>query len=300
MTFYDDESSTEDSEPREYYDITLGTTVYRLTSATRDLVISGQRYTVEAISRGKIAPAQLRGGSQAALTIVLRVNHPIVRRWYQQATPPKVATVVVWRQQVRSGVVQRIWTGNIASIDAERSQSAAIATLTVTSMLGPVVRKHLPTLTAGRQCSHVLYDNGCRLSRTGSNPDGVPYKCTATVTYVNGREIRFNLSNVPADYLHRPTWLQFGEIVHVASGERMTIMLQADTNPGVSTVTQVQMQSLIVGLKVGDAIESYAGCAHDVITCNTKFGNQINYGGFPSLPTRNPFFPTGLGVMEQT
>lgn len=296
--FLDDEASTEESDPREFYDIAIGATVYHLTSGSEDIEVNGIVYRAEAMERGPLELVQLGGGSEQALTMKLRVDHPIVRRWFKQGIPPKSATVVAWRLQVRSGVVERFWTGDIASIDCE--EKASETTLTIASLFGPPFRRRLPTLTVGRQCSHVLYGPGCNVSRAASNADGIPFLCTATVMYMTAREVRLDLSNVPADYFLRSNWLQFGELKHVASGERMTIADQADLNPGISTVTQVTLQMQIVDMKFGDAIEVYAGCAHEVITCQVKFANQVNYGGFPALPTKNPFFPTGLGVMEQT
>lgn len=295
-TFLEDEASSDASEPRELFDITISATTYYLTSASRDIVYLGNRYISEAINRGPTDVAQVRENGSNEIEIKLRVDHPIVRRWLAQGVPPKVATVVVWRQQVRSGLVEKIWTGNIASISVEESEGK----LTVTCLLGESFRRRLPTITVGTQCSHVLYGSGCNVSRAGSNVAAITYLCTTTVIYVNGRDVRVDLSNVPANYLLRSTWLQFGELKHVASGERMTIAEQVDPNPGISTVTQVTMQLQIVGMNVGDSVELYAGCAHEVITCQQKFNaNQVNYGGFPALPTKNPFFPTGLGVMEQ-
>lgn len=297
--FLADEGSVQDSLPLELFEFTLGAVVYRITSGTEDIVHDGEVWRVEAIARGPLQLVELGGEhGEHALTIALRIDHPIVKRWLKQGVPPKTATVTVYRKQVRSGIAERLWGGSIASIDCEDSEGTA--SVTVASMFGPPFRRRLPTITVGRQCSHVLYGAGCNLSRAGSGVDALPFKCTATATYVNGREVRFNLSTVPAGHAMRGDWLVFGELVHVASGERMTIADQDDVSPGISTVTLVTMQTQIVGLKAGDTIEAYAGCAHDVGTCHQKFANQVNYGGFPALPTRNPFFPTGLGVMEQT
>jgi uncharacterized phage protein (TIGR02218 family) len=295
VSFLDDEGSVDASEPREFFDITMGATVYRLTSGTRDISIDGVLYKAEAMTRRSLGVPQLSRAGDQSLSVILRVNHPIVRRWYQQGVPPKTATVTAWRKQMRSQVVEQIWAGSIASIDC----AGHVATITVASLLGPAFRRRLPTLTVGRQCGHVLYGAGCRLVKTEANQDDIPYKCQSTVIYVNGREVRFDLSTVPADYAFRSIWTQFGYLVHTSTGESMTIAQQDDLNPGVSTVTKVTLQAQIIGIKVGDSIDVFAGCAHDVITCLTKFANQVNFGGFPALPTRNPFFPTGLGVMEQ-
>jgi len=40
---------------------------------------------------------------------------------------------------------------------------------------------------------------------------------------------------------------------------------------------------------VGSQIRLYPGCDHTKGTCNTKFNNLDNFGGFPWIPIRNPF-----------
>jgi hypothetical protein len=53
--------------------------------------------------------------------------------------------------------------------------------------------------------------------------------------------------------------------------------------------TKVTILSAINGLKAGDIVEVYAGCARDLDTCLNKFNNTINFGGFPYIPLNNPF-----------
>ena len=43
------------------------------------------------------------------------------------------------------------------------------------------------------------------------------------------------------------------------------------------------------GLAIGDAIYLYPGCDRTLNTCHAKFGNSANFGGFPFIPTKNPF-----------
>jgi len=39
---------------------------------------------------------------------------------------------------------------------------------------------------------------------------------------------------------------------------------------------------------VGDQVRAYPGCDHSLITCANKFGNSLNFGGFPFMPEKNP------------
>ena len=45
----------------------------------------------------------------------------------------------------------------------------------------------------------------------------------------------------------------------------------------------------VPGLLTGAAITLYPGCDHTRATCAAKFANLDNFGGFPWIPTRNPF-----------
>ena len=40
---------------------------------------------------------------------------------------------------------------------------------------------------------------------------------------------------------------------------------------------------------VGQDVDVFAGCDHTVDTCDQKFDNVINYGGWPYVPSKNPF-----------
>ena len=40
---------------------------------------------------------------------------------------------------------------------------------------------------------------------------------------------------------------------------------------------------------VGPMATVYPGCSHNTTDCDTVFDNLDNYGGFPYLPSENPF-----------
>jgi hypothetical protein len=42
-------------------------------------------------------------------------------------------------------------------------------------------------------------------------------------------------------------------------------------------------------IPVGAAVSLFPGCDHSAATCAAKFSNAANYGGFPYMPTKNPF-----------
>jgi hypothetical protein len=283
------EAGEESSSPREYFDVIVGAVTYRLTSGTRDLLIGSTLYLATAISRADLSTMQVRSGGDNTIEVRVPVNHALVKRWLRGGVPPKTASLTAYRAYIPSMDTERFWSGPIVSMDFSEQ---GIAKLVVASQMGEPLRKRLPTITAGSQCSHVLYDSGCKIDRDGVNGDGYPYLCSTTVLAVSGRDIRVDLSTIPAGYTHRATWLALGEVIATsgdAIGDRMSIRDQNDPSPGVSTVTVVGMQLPMSGLKIGDTVTLMAGCAHDIAACNSKFSNKENYGGLPFMNPNNPY-----------
>jgi hypothetical protein len=278
----DDE--TAGKRPVELYSFTIGATSFRLTSANRDVVHGGQIYTVDAIERSPTEVPAVRSSGDRALEIFIRVDHPIVKRWFWNGVPPKAATVVVTRL-FESGAYEPIWQGALVALDCDKSGQAK---LHVSNQLGPPTRKRLPVITAGRQCQNVLFDDACGVDETA-------FRVSTTVLAVDGRRVRIDYGSTDFDF----DYFELGKFTHVASGEKMTIRKQEDDNSGVTTLAWLELQAPIYGMKVGDSILATAGCFHSNVACFAKFDNILNFVGMPAMPTRNPFFQWALGIMER-
>jgi len=51
----------------------------------------------------------------------------------------------------------------------------------------------------------------------------------------------------------------------------------------------VTLTAAILGLAPGSTVTAFAGCDHTISTCDSKFNNRENFGGFPYFPSINPF-----------
>jgi uncharacterized phage protein (TIGR02218 family) len=267
------EASIEDSAPREFYEIVQSAAVtYRIASGVRDIVYNGQTFTAYPSARTEVSINTISKESQ--LTLALPLSHPLAQRYVAAGSPPRQVLLTMYRQQ--GTLVERYAGGVITSMAMERH----LAKFLVQSQIARLAQRTLPLVSASRYCQHVLYDANCRVSR-------VAYTINATVTFNDGRRVQVSTMASTPDQ-----WAQLGELVHIRTGERMTIV----DHSGLF----LTMQAPIPDLTDGDAVAVSAGCAHDIVTCRQKFANQVNFGGFPQLPTKNPFTPTGLGVVEQS
>lgn len=277
------EASEQDSSPRELIDIVHGTVAYRITFADHDLADGTNVYTATPGARGEIGVVGV-GNTQKEMTLTLPIDHALARRYLAQGNPPKLITVTVRRKYYPSGDIEQQWVGEITSMGC--SDDGTQAVFRVVARAGKALLRVIPNVTAGRTCPHPLYGAMCKISRTGSNPDAIPYRFTTTVMFVSGREVRVDLTNVPAANVNRASWLRAGEFTHSASGEIMTILEQEDLTPGFSTVAKLTLESNVYGMAVGDTVVLQAGCSKEIAMCHSKFGNRQRFGGFNRLPKR--------------
>lgn len=117
-----------------------------------------------------------------------------------------------------------------------------------------------------RKCSHVLYSSACGASQISAS---------AFVANTYGRNVELD-GGVPAGVSGGVAggWLQTPE------GARH--MIVSDYGSGVELLYPVAIES-------GTEVLLTVGCDHSTATCASRFGNLDNYGGFPAIPSKNPF-----------
>lgn len=266
MTFDADERSVDDSQPREVYEFTLPTVTYRLASGVRDILVDGVRYKATTLAREAVEVTT--AANDVALEVSLLVSHPLAQRYLRNGIPPRRIDVTVRRKQLTSGSVEQVWTGRVQSMAVDGN----IAKFLVPSRSADALKRRIPTVTVGRECAHVLYDELCRVSEAA-------FQISCTVISVNGARVSCT-SHVQFGTVD---WFKWGRLIHVASGEYASIVEQSGSVLTLD-VPLIDMQS-------GDALLLSAGCSHDVETCKNKFDNVANFGGLPHKPTGNPFLP---------
>ncbi len=272
-SFRDDEASGEESLPREGVEIICGLVVYRVALGTRNLVIGGRTYTAQPAGRGEAGVSA--SSDPRTVVVTLPMSHPVCRRYMAGGVPPRLVTMTVYRQQGRSGLTEQLWSGYVTSMAPEKH----VGRFNVPSRSSEAMQRRIPTITGGKLCPHILFDANCKIDRTIT---GV-YRILTTVTVISGRVV--TVADVDGDLGPvADDWATFGEFIHTASGERMTIQSQ------VGRV--ITMQLPIFELAIGDAVEISAGCSHNISVCVGKFNNAVNFGGFPDHQVVN-IFPKG-------
>lgn len=242
---------------------------YFYTSAERDFRIGVDRYVSTPISRSAIRTGD---DEQVDVQITLPFSSPVVQDYAYLASPPALhleiwlfdrnAMIANGQFDPDSGAI--LWSGEVAGWQTANR----LATARVPSDLSRVTATTVTQVYYQKPCNHKLYGSRCKVDRAS-------FTTTSTVTSISGTQITVADDGVDDNFLNA------GVLTNTRTGERrLVISNQADV-----IIVALEFSDL----EIGDPVELTAGCDHSLTTCQTKFNNTDNYGGFPFIPANNPF-----------
>lgn len=266
MTIYDDyEQSAHSGAPVEVYKFTGVFQNYYYTSAELPVTVGGQEYTPAAIKRAVINLGN-QEDDNLDMEITLPYDLELVQDYAYRTAPPDLTLEIIRYHEGTDPLTDWItlWKGPVTSF----SSSGHKVKILVPSIFAVVLRGAVPTVYYQNPCNHVLFDSRCKLSASSYNQE-------TTITSVDGSTVEV------ADDGFADNYLRAGEIVIPAKGERRLII---DNVANILT-----LGFTFANAEAEDSVTLYAGCNHSFTECKTKFSNSLNFGGFPYVPTDNPF-----------
>lgn len=264
MTFNTFETSIASGEPILLYDFSIGTAHWRYTTADRPITYQSNPFAAAPITR--TAPVQSSDIRQQIMRVTCPRDIGLAQIFAQYPPAGDVlltVTALHYTDPDQQGIVD--WVGRITGVTWSGSTVEFACEPVYTSVQTMGLRRRW-----GLNCPHVLYGVQCTL-----NP--ALFKVTAPIQAVSGYTIT-GAGFVP------PSGLSFvGGYIEWDSGsgylERRTI----DSVSGTTLTLAYTSPQLIPGL----SIALYPGCNRTTTNCNA-FGNILNYGGQPNIPTHNP------------
>lgn len=264
MTYDARERSVESGSPIEFYEFKKGVETWRYTSADGPVIYLSNTYEPIAISRGRISnSAEI---NQANLTIKMPTDNPVPELWLQQP-PGDIVSVTVFRQHRGDAEVKVHWMGRVLTC----KQPDVVATLNCESITTSQKRMGL-SRKYGIDCQHVLYRNKCGVDR-------LAYRTFGTVSAVNGNQVTVEAAAGQADGYYNGGYLYWSN----AAGNQDYRMIDSHVGNALTLLFRVQF------LSVGDTVQIFPGCDRSLATCNSKFANDDNHGGWPFQSRVNPF-----------
>jgi hypothetical protein len=248
----------------ELYAFASSSAQFYLTPHEFDVDLDGTRYSSLAIERNELALGA--EAAKSALELKLPPNGELVRHLLASALTGDTTSVTLrigrksewgddwWLSGTR-------WMGRVLGVEVADD----VARIRCESAQVSLKRIGLRRLYS-RKCSHVLYSAAC---------GAVPISASAVVQHCSGRSVTLDAS-VPGGVSGGLAggWLQ------TPDGARH--MIVAEWTDGVELLAPVAVAS-------GTEVQLTVGCDHSTATCAARFNNLDNYGGFPAIPSKNPF-----------
>ena len=258
------------SATTDLYRIVIGARVWTLTSGDTDVEHpSGPGGTMELY----VATPMGRGGitvksemAKANLEVRIPLGHELavllLGSWLEQ-----ICTLTVFRK--RQSGTSTIWKGRLTGTPPDDTHLKLTFESIYTSMRRPGLRARFQ-----KSCRHPLYGRGCNLNAED-------FAHAATLSSIDGLTLTVPEAAAEVDSFFA------GGMVKAPDGT-LTYVAQ---HSGDQLVLNRVSGALTIPFAVegpGMAITIYPGCPHDYASCEAKFANDDNYGGFDYIPSKNP------------
>jgi len=267
VTYAAQEISVQSGAPVELYTFSYGSSVWRYTSRESDYtdasVSPNVTYTSAAIGRSAIEASQ----EQARNSLKLTMPRSLAVAELFRVSPPTEAVALTVRRVHRGDTASVVvaWMGRVLGCAFNR----ATAELNCEPITVSLARTGLRRIY-GKACPHVLYGaSGCRLSKTD-------FDHATTVSAISG--VTLTVGSIGA-YNYSGGFVEWVD----DAGDTQRRFIESHSS------TALTLLQAFVGIATSDAVTIYPGCDHTLTTCDTTFSNSANYGGWPWIPTKNPF-----------
>ena len=260
------ENSIQDGEPVEFYKFTCNGTDYLYTSRRKDLTINDEIYYGEYIERQELKPGS--SNSLVEMTITVSKEDPVAKL-YQQVPPETPINLKIMRLHMADmSKVDTIFYGRATQASFEDSKCQ------LTFVMESWLKKELPNGLYQYTCNNVLYNHNCKV-------DPSQYQEIVFLDKDEGLNIYSkDFAKHPDGYYENGKMYFNGQVRMIAShkGEVCTLKYPFSLRPRNNVVV-------------------LPGCDKTFNTCVKRFGNALNFTGFPYCPpTDAEKNPTGVGT----
>jgi uncharacterized phage protein (TIGR02218 family) len=265
MTFDLYETSIEDGRPIRFYRFSMGSAIWRYTTAETPQDIGGATWRPSAITDDGIK--QSGDATTDAINITVPVNVGPAAMFASSA-PQQVMTAEILESHVGLAALRVIYRGEVVQVNPNRPGVAVITCQT----LSATMRRQGLRLGWSRSCDYALYDPlTCKVPKAA-------HAHATTVTAINGFVVTVaSLGNSEAG-VYRGGFIEW---VHPIQGYN-SVTVEAQSTLDLSMFDDPGL------LTVGMPVTIYPGCPRTEVGCR-RFGNILNYGGCPNMPGKSPF-----------
>jgi len=267
-TFNSLEISGDNSQPIELYEFEYQGITHYYTSSEVDTQVGPVTYTaVAGLDRSEIQDSGEIGKNNLTLQVP---NHFFVSDLFAAGPPDDIVTLVVKRVQL--GALDTVdvvimWLGRITAVSWPPLRSEITCESIFTSLRQAGIRR---TYTVN--CPYALYGIECQASI-------LTFQATVTIDTQVGNVLH------SSDLAVQPNgWWAGGRVIWQSSPGFFVKRGIKNSSGNLAEITYA-----MPNFPNGTSVTVAPGCDHSFSTCQTKFSNQLNFGGFPYMTLKNPW-----------
>lgn len=262
MSYNSYEVSNDSGAVIELYEFIQGLQRFNYSSFDTDITYNSQVYTPFSATRNSIKQ------TNDIFKDSLQMSFPrgdVFASQFLGFSPEDVTTLTIRRGHFGDVASEFIvyWKGRVVGAKTSGNEISIDCESVFTSIKRPGLRARFEY-----GCRRTLYLKGCNVNRE-------LYKLTGNILSITGATITVAGASL------QPSGFYTGGLAVAENGASRFIVSHVGDS--------ITFSRPIQGLSGDQTINIYPGCDHLKETCNTKFNNLNNFGGFPWIPSRNPF-----------
>lgn len=269
MSFLSYEQSQASSQPVEVYEFTYQGVTQYFTSADHPVTVGPITYAPLQLARTAFVESGEIGKNNITITAP---DNWTISELFAAGPPDDIVTLVIKRLQFQAldvGDVSIVWIGRILTVDWPPLRSELTCESVFTSLRQSGARRVYTT-----NCPYALYGIECTVDIT-------LFSSTITIDNQSGNI----LNSAGWDSLGQPNgWWAGGKVIwEYAPG------FFAKRGIKNQTGSAAEITYTFPNFPNGTLVTVAPGCDHSFATCIAKFGNGLNFGGWPFMTELNPW-----------
>ena len=275
MTYLVSDQSVKGGAPFFLYEFVTSTGTYRYTDAVEDIIWNSVTWEAFPIKHSEVK--QTSEISKNTLTVKIPLTGDF-SELFLGWSPDLSVSFALRRGHYGSAEVLVYWKGRISSHGLKEKVLELKCESVFTSLKRPGIRARYQST-----CRHALYSDACGLNKAD-------YATAGTISDTTGLVLTIPEASALAD-----GWFTGGALALPDGSYRLIVSHVGDQITLVSKVRYLSTDSF--AYSTGQTWSSYLasfsvilypGCDRTLATCESKFSNNLNNGGFKWIPTINP------------
>lgn len=175
-----------------------------------------------------------------------------------------------------------LFTGQVRSVEMDLPKLVATC-----SALGGLGDRQFPRRVTGIRCNWRLFGPGCKLDQNAWKWTGLVTGWNAATGTLSIGTLKKNGVTVAASSLAEHLFA--AGYIEIGTGDAVAPRWITDSAiPTAGAITVILDEGFIAAPAVGTVVSLWAGCDLRYDTCINRFGNGVNFGGYPNTVIGNP------------